>query len=423
MKKHLLLIANILLLVSLSAQKPSLTKAYNNFYDKDYDKAKEQIDLCIADEKLAAKAQTWLYKGNIEFLLANREYSAKQQDQNYQIRYPNAPEDAFDAFEKALSINPKVEAMDMMNANDALKQLYPYLLVRGVDQLIAKDINGAKRTLAKGIKSYEMDTPQYPMNGELYYYYAYALESLGETDEMMKYYQKALDDGSQNAYVFAKLIDQYKAENDRTNAEKALATAKQKNPNDMSVRLLEIDYAYWAGDSVKAKTLLDQIDDRSLTTADEMVNVANFYIKEKRYENAERLLTRANAVSPNNFVILYNLGVCNYSFSEYYFNRQNQLALQQASNDDIQTAKNLSEKYLAEAANYFEQARKLEPKDVNLLNTLSSCIAYYANHDRKKAVKMTWEYLLTSNDLHATAKFARFIIKQRKCHPSPSPNK
>ena len=285
MKKHLLLIANILLLVSLSAQKPSLTKAYNNFYDKDYDKAKEQIDLCIADEKLAAKAQTWLYKGNIEFLLANREYSAKQQDQNYQIRYPNAPEDAFDAFEKALSINPKVEAMDMMNANDALKQLYPYLLVRGVDQLIAKDINGAKRTLAKGIKSYEMDTPQYPMNGELYYYYAYALESLGETDEMMKYYQKALDDGSQNAYVFAKLIDQYKAENDRTNAEKALATAKQKNPNDMSVRLLEIDYAYWAGDSVKAKTLLDQIDDRSLTTADEMVNVANFYIKEKRYEN------------------------------------------------------------------------------------------------------------------------------------------
>lgn len=382
MKKHLLLIANILLLVSLSAQKPSLTKAYNNFYDKDYDKAKEQIDLCIADEKLAAKAQTWLYKGNIEFLLANREYSAKQQDQNYQIRYPNAPEDAFDAFEKALSINPKVEAMDMMNANDALKQLYPYLLVRGVDQLIAKDINGAKRTLAKGIKSYEMDTPQYPMNGELYYYYAYALESLGETDEMMKYYQKALDDGSQNAYVFAKLIDQYKAKNDRTNAEKALATAKQKNPNDMSVRLLEIDYAYWAGDSVKAKTLLDQIDDRSLTTADEMVNVANFYIKEKRYENAERLLTRANAVSPNNFVILYNLGVCNYSFSEYYFNQQNQLAIHQGNPEDIKMAKDNCEHYLQKAADYFEQARAMQPNDVNLLNTLR---AIYVRQQSPKA--------------------------------------
>ena len=243
MKKHLLLIANILILTSLFAQKPSLTKAYNCFYDKDYDKAKEQIDLCTADEKLAAKAQTWLYKGNIEMLLANREYSEKQKNESYLIRYPDAPVEAFDAFEKAIAINPKVEALDMMDANEALKQLYPYLLVRGVDQLIAKDFAGAKATLQKGIKSYEMGTPQYPMNGELYYYYAYALESLGETDEMIRYYGKALDDGSKNPYVFAKLIDYYKAANDRPNVEKTLALAKEKNPDDINVRLLEIDLA------------------------------------------------------------------------------------------------------------------------------------------------------------------------------------
>lgn len=370
MKRILLLTVNLLLLVSLFAQKPSLTKAYNCFYDKDYDKAKEQIDLCAADEKLSAKAQTWLYKGNIEFLLANREYSEKQKDENYVIKYPNAPVEAFDAFEKAVSINPKVEALDMMTAQDGLKQLYPYLLVRGVDQLIAKDFAGAKVTLAKGIKSYEMDKPQYPMNGDLYYYYAYALESLSETDEVVNYYRKALDDGSQNAYVFAKLIDHYKEVNDRQNAEQMLAMAKQKNPNDMSIKLLEIDLAYWSGDSVKAVALLDQINPQLLKTVDEMVNVANFFIKEKRYEAAEKLLRRANALSPNNFVVLYNLGVCTYSFSEYYFTRQNQLALQQANSADIQSARSLSEKYLQEAAEYFEQARALQPDDLNLLNTL-----------------------------------------------------
>lgn len=382
MKKYVLLAINLLILTALLAQKPSLTKAYNCFYDKDYDKAKVQIDQCTADEKLSAKAQTWLYKGNIEFLLANREYSEKQKNDSYQIQYPDAPVEAFDAFEKAISINPKAEALDMMTAQDALKQLYPYLLVRGVDQLIAKDFANAKKTLAKGIKSYEMDTPQYPMNGDLYYYYAYAMESLGENDEAVAYYQKALNDGSQNAYVFAKLIDHFKAKNDYQNVEKTLAMAKQKNPNDMSIRLLEIDYMYWKGDSLKAKSLLDQIDVQSLKTEDEMVNVANFYIKEKRYEAAERLLARANVLTPNNFVILYNLGVCTYSFSEYYFNRQNQLALQQANNSDIQAAKNLSEKYLAEAANYFEQARKLEPMDVNLLNTLR---AIYVRQQSPKA--------------------------------------
>ena len=382
MKKYILLTVNLLLLVSLFAQKPSLTKAYNCFYDKDYDKAKEQIDLCAADEKLSAKAQTWLYKGNIEFLLANREYSEKQKNESYQIKYPNAPIEAFDAFEKSISINPKVEALDMMTAQDALAQLYPYLLVRGVDQLIANDFAGAKATLAKGIKSYELGTPQYPMNGDLYYYYAYALESLGETAEMNQYYQKALNDGSQNPYVFAKLIDNYKTTNDRSNIEKTLALAKEKNPNDMSVRLLEIDYAYWKGDSALAINLLDQINPQSLKTVDEMVNMANFYIKEKRYEAAERLLARANAMSPNNFVILYNLGVCTYSFSEYYFNRQNQLAIQQGAKSDIEEAKSMSEQYLQEAAGYFEQARKLQPEDVNLLNTLR---AIYVRQQSPKA--------------------------------------
>ena len=150
----------------------------------------------------------------------------------------------------------------------------------------------------------------------------------------------------------------------------------------MSIKLLEIDNAYWNGDSVKAAQLLDQINPLSLKTVDEMVNVANFYIKEKRYESAERLLSRANILSPDNFVILYNLGVCSYSVSEYYFNRQNQLAIQQGAKADIDAAKQQSEKYLADAANYFEQARKLQPGDLNLLNTLR---AIYVRQQSPKA--------------------------------------
>ena len=382
MKRILLLTVNLLLLVSLFAQKPSLTKAYNCFYDKDYDKAKAQIDLCTADEKLSEKAQTWLYKGNIEFLLANREYSEKQKDEHYQIRYPDAPIAAYDAFEKSLSINPKTEALDMMSAKDGLKQLYPYLLVRGVDQLIEKDYAGAKATLWRGIQSYEMDVPQYPMKGDLYYYYAYALESLGETADLAKYYKKALDDGSQNAYVYAKLIEHYKSVNDRDNIEKTLAMAKETTPNDVSVKMMEIDYNYWKGDSATAAQLLNQISLQSLRSADEMVNVANFYIKEKRYEEAEQLLKRANLLSPNNFVILYNLGVCTYSLSESYFNQQNTLSIQQGDQAAIYAAKKLSDQYLYESAEYFEQARLQQPDDINLLNTLR---AIYVRQQSPKA--------------------------------------
>ena len=190
----LLLLCSVLL---LNAQKASLTNAYNHFYEKEYVKAKEAIDLCVQNEKLSAKAQTWLYKGNIYFYLANQEYMAKQNDNNAVIKFPDAPIEAYDAFVKAKELNKNIEGFEMLSPDDALPKLYSLLLVRGVDQLIANDFAAGKATLEKGIASYEMKTPpEYPLNGELYYYYAVALENLNQPDQAVVYYEKAVKDGS-----------------------------------------------------------------------------------------------------------------------------------------------------------------------------------------------------------------------------------
>jgi len=375
MKRLLLLFLISGLALATMAQKPSLTKAYNFYYDKNFVKAKEAIDLCTQDEKLSGKAQTWLYKGNICYFLANEEYGAKQKDPQFQIAHPDAPVEAYDAFLKSKEINPNAEAMEMFSAKDALKQLYPLLLVRGVDQLIAKDYNGAKATLEKGIASYEMDKPQYPMNGDLYYYYAYTLEAMGDTKDLKTYYQKAIDDGSVVPYVYIRMIESYKAEKNSEMARKTLEMAKSKMPGDVNVLMAEIDYLYWTGDSVKARNILKNVNSAKFTTADEYVNLSNFYIKEKQYEQAITLLEKANKLSPDNFVILYNLGVCHYSLSEKLFNQYNQLAINNPDAAAAQEYKKQSDQQLVESARYFEQARKLEPKDLNLLNTLRAIYA------------------------------------------------
>ncbi len=375
MKKTLTLIFALLLTFCTWAQKPSLNKAYNLYYDKDFVKAKEVIDLCTADEKLSKKAQTWLYKGNICYFLANNEYGAKQKDSQYLIRYPDAPAEAYDAFCKALELNPNVEAMDMFAPREAIAQLYPLLLVRGVDQLIAKDYTGAKGTLAKGIASYEAGTPQYPMNGDLYYYYAYTLEMLNEQDSVRNYYEKAIQDGSANPYVFVRLADSYKNDNNKAKVRETLDKAKAALPADMSVTLAEIDYLYWTGDSASAATMLHQIPTGQVKNADELVNLANFYIKEKDYEKAVTLLEKANTLSPGSFVILYNLGVCEYNLSEQFFNRYNTIAVTEPGNTEALQYKEMSAQYLMRAAGHFEQARAHDPKDLNLLNTLRAIYA------------------------------------------------
>lgn len=376
MKRAFLLILAVVSVAGAMAQKPSLNKAYNFFYDKNFVKANEAIDLCLQDEKLSIKAQTWLYKANICYFLANEEYGAKQKDTSYQIVYPNTPVEAYDAFNKAKEINANVEAMDMLSPKEALPQLYPLLLVRGVDQLIAKDYAGAKSTLGKSMESYEMQQPpKYPMNGEIYYYYAYTLEMLGEKDNVRPYYEKAIQDGSTNSYVYVRMIESYKADENPQKAKSVLDNAKAKLPGDVGVALAEIDYYYWQKDSVQARQLLNRISPSSINSADELVNLSNCYIKEKRYADAIALLEKANRLSPSNFVVLYNLGVCEYSLSEQLFNQYNKLAVFNPDDHNAVQYKAESDEHLNKSAGYFEKARLLEPRDLNLLNTLRAIYA------------------------------------------------
>lgn len=382
MKRDILLLTILCLSIVAGAQKPSLNKAYNLYYDKDFVKAKEAIDMCIQDPKLSTKSQTWLYKGNIYYYLASQEYGAKQKDATYQILFPDAPIEAYDAFVKSKSLDANAEAMDMFSAKEAIPQLYPLLLVRGVDQLIAKDFPSAKATLEKGIASYEMDKPKYPMKGDLYYYYAYTLESMGDTsDQVRRAYSKAIADGSTNPYVFVRLMESYKREHNVEAATQLLQQARKSLPNDINIRITEIDYCYWMGDSVKAKSLLNTLPVNDIKDPDAIVNVSNFFIKDKNYEKAVELLSKANVLNPRNFVVLYNLGVCTYSLSEESFNLYNKMAVNSQNSEETKSMKAKSDNYLMQSEEYFEQARVIEPNDLNLLYTLR---AIYARQSSSK---------------------------------------
>ena len=301
----------------LNAQKASLNNAYNHFYEKNFEKAKEAIDLCVQNEKLSVKAQTWLYKGNIYFYLANQEYMAKQDDNNAVIKYPDAPVEAYDAFVKARELNKNVEGFEMLSPDDALPKLYSLMLVRGVDQLIANDFAAGKATLEKAIASYEMKTPpEYPLNGELYYYYAVALENLNQPEQAIVYYEKAVKDGSTNPNVLVRLIEQYKQAGDKAKVKNMLDQALANNPADPNVLVAQVDYYYWINDTVKARQLLNNLPSSVYSNADATVNVANFYIREKNYAEAENLLRKAYRLNHDSYVVVYNLGVCTY----YLFN-------------------------------------------------------------------------------------------------------
>jgi len=376
MKKIILLfLACLVFGFSSFAQKPSLNKAYNLFFDKDFVKAKEAIDLCINDEKMAQKAQTWLYKANIYFYLANQEYDEKRENNAYHAMFPDASVHAFDAFVKAKELNKNVEAYDMLSPNDGLPKLYALLLVYGVDELIAGNFETAKRVLGKAITSYEMVTPpQFPLQGELYYYYAYTLEMLNSVEEAASYYNKALFDGSKNVNVYLLLIESYKKDKNHTIIKDILEAGKKALPGNPALSIAEIDYYFFIDDKTTAHKLMENIPATVFENADLLVNVANFYILENNYQKAYDLLKKANQMTPNNFVIFYNLGVCAYYLAEELFQQANELEVK-GNKNEASVFKMKSENLLLEAQNFFERVHQTEPKDINVMYTLRSIYA------------------------------------------------
>jgi len=374
-KTTLFLVACFVFSFTVTAQKASLTKAYNLFFDKDFVKAKEAVDLCIADEKLSQKAQTWLYKANIYFYLSNQEYDAKRDNDAYQPMFPDAAENAFDAFLKAKEMSKNVEAFDMLSPNEGLAKLYALLLVHGVDILIAKNYDDAKRILGKAITSYELvSPPQFPLNGELYYYYAYTLEMLNEIATASTYYNKALFDGSKNVNVYIRLIESYKKDKNTTAIKDILDAGKKALPDNPALYVAEIDYYYFLEQKETAYKLMEKLPVSVLENPDLLVNVANFYILDNNYTNAYDLLKKANQSSPNNFVIFYNLGVCAYYLSEENFQKGNDLDVK-GDKTNAMIYKTKSENLLLEAQTYFERVHQTEPQDINVMYTLRSIYA------------------------------------------------
>lgn len=384
--KKLFSIAIITCCIAVSfAQKVSPTRAYNLYYDGDFVKAKECIDACITDEKFSTKASTWLYKANIEYKIASSEYSEKQKNEAYVIAHPTAPQEAYKAFKKAQELNKNVEATDMMAPYEALPRLYPLVFIEGVNKLIENDFKSSNEILALAVESYEMQKPEYPLKGELYYYYAYSFEMLQNADLAQKYYQKAIDDGSDNINVYVRLIESYKKQDRKSDVIGLISKAKEKSPNDANLLVAEADYYFWTGDKKKGREMLDRLPASVFQIPEATVNAANLYIKDEDYEKAESLLVKAYDRAPDNYVAVYNLGVCCDQIGNAKYLAANKLDID-GNRSGAKALKEEADAYLNRAAAYFEKALAQQSNDITLMRKLKEI--YLRLLQNEKAAEM-----------------------------------
>ena len=104
MKKFLFAAIAVMFCLGLSAQ--DIKKVRNFFDKKDWPKAKESVDLALANEKEQKNWEAWYYKGLI--------YGQIAKDANLKATVPDAWMQSFQAYEKAMELDPKQSEVFMM---------------------------------------------------------------------------------------------------------------------------------------------------------------------------------------------------------------------------------------------------------------------------------------------------------------------
>jgi tetratricopeptide (TPR) repeat protein len=370
-KAFLSLAVGLLMTVTLMAQVNKRTTAYNYMNEGKLDRALENIEPCITNEKTMVDDKTWRYRGQIYSLIAN------STDENYKKLHPFPLKEAINSYAKAMEFDPKgvYKKEDLYNLGILQQQANYYGGVRYGEENFKSSYNhfklgaeaaarlGAIDTVAmynaglsaERAKMYTEAAAQYQeciqhqyMGAKMYIYLANLYEKSGEADKYMTTVQAGRQAYPADGDLIRAELNYYLVNNKYVEAENNLKLAIQNDPNDKALHFA----------------------------------LGVVYDNLKRYDEAAPAYLKAINIDANYFDALYNLGAL-------YFNQG--VELNNAANDaDDKTYAKLRDQAKAkfvEAEPFLDRAKALQPEDCNTLISLRQLYAFTNQTDKWNKVK------------------------------------
>ncbi len=317
MKKWMLVL--VALFVSASAfSQTCLDDVWQCLRNKQVPKAKKFMESCMASNP--DNAQVWLMQANVNVQLFNYDNEKREKDPTIAPRYPNALEDAYSAFLKAIELDSKVEPKTgMLGAIEGQKLL--------ADPFYEKATNFAKKGKNEdAIKYYQLAANCYELAkiksnaAACYLQMAIVYNQAGDKDNYEKMLEKCIKtnpDVSEAAYV--ELYYLYKDKKDTLKCGEVLAKAEKLFTGEKEVGLYEpmMDYYSMTGNTEKLLELCDKV----IASGDKtMIPICATYLTNaKSYSKAEDLLKAELVNKPNDFELLRQMG---YRFAVEYYDIQ-----------------------------------------------------------------------------------------------------
>jgi tetratricopeptide (TPR) repeat protein len=385
MKKFLLLIAAIGISYVAMPQKGKVTSALNYIDQGILDKAKENIDQALLDEKSKDWFNTYFAKGQL------CQASFKSENPKYKALYPDPLTEAYASYEKAMQLDPKGTVKKKMLTGTVYNSLAVNFYNQGSTRFEAKDYEGALQSFQSQIKLTESDVYVGAVDTGMYYNAGLAAVNSGKFNDAVTYFQKCADMKYMGITPYFNMSEAYLALHDTAKAESVLTGLNTKFPNDKNVTLQLIDLYIKSSKNDEALKYIKVAKESDPNNASLFFAAGIIYLNQFKYDDAIPELTKSVELKGDVYDTQYGLGAAYINKAADMFKAANEIVDVKKYSDAIDQANTI----YAKALPYMEKAHDLKPDDVYAMRSLQEL--YYR-------LKMTDKYTVIKAKLDAIDK-------------------
>jgi tetratricopeptide (TPR) repeat protein len=385
MKKFILLIAAVSISFGAMAQKGKVTSALNYIDQGILDKAKDAIDLALANESTKDWFNTYFAKGK----LCQATFDSK--DPKIKALYPDPLAEAYTAYQKAMELDPKGTVKKRIITGSIYNNLAISLYNQGSTRFEAKDYTGALQSFQTQIKITESDIYVGAVDTGMYYNAGLAAVNSAKYNDAIKYFEKCAEMKYMGISPYFQMSETYLSLGDTAKAESVLTGLSSKFPNDKNVTLQLIDLYIKSGKNEEAQKYIKVAKENDPNNFSLYFAAGIIFLNQNKYDEAIPELIKSIEIKGDLFDTQYGLGAAYINKAAEMFKAANEIMDVKKYSDAIDQANSV----YAKALPYMEKAHELKPDDVYAMRSLQEL--YYR-------LKMTDKYTVIKAKLDAIDK-------------------
>ena len=358
MKKITLLLLALIISAEAMAQKGKITAAETFIRDGAFDKAKEAIETAIAHPKSMGLAKTYYVKGKL------CQAAFDSGDPKFADLYPDILMEAYNNFEKAIQLDPKMK--NTIIRDNAYALLGNSFLNDAINKFNDRNFKGAMESFERNVTISASDL-YVGMVDTLVIFNAGLAAYNGEMyPEAIAHFRTCTESGTEDTKPYIFMSDCYMKMNDTVRAEAVLMEGYKAYPDTLDIILQATQFYLDSDNSPKAFEFVHKAMEMDPDNHILYLVEGSLYMKLEDYEKAIESLKISLEKNPTQFESNYNIGLCYVSITNNMLNEANMID----DNREYEIARDKAFEEMRKAIPYLLEAEKVNPTSVPTLEFL-----------------------------------------------------